>query len=172
MIEIAAMSKNKKDAATYLGISTRALERHATLGHISVRKEKGATGDVAVYDDEELRRLKAQIDSRRAPRPSVVREVPESSEMVRGSVSGLSQLASGVLFEQIAKAFQPGNIGKRTTISIGEKILLTLADASALSSLSQGHLSAAIHGAQLKAKKIGRGWKIKRSDLDAYVKKL
>ncbi len=57
-------------------------------------------------------------------------------------------------------------------IPVADKLMLTLADAAALTSLSKDHLSAAIHAGKLKAKKIGRGWKVKRDDLDGYVKKL
>jgi excisionase family DNA binding protein len=161
---------NKREAAAYLGISTRALERHAMLGHVSVRHEKGPTGDVAIFDEKELRQLKAQIDERRAPRPFVVRDVgegsatSEGSAMVRASDTGLSVLAAIMEAARSASALPP--------VSIGEKIMLTLTDASALTSLSVGHLRDAIHSGKLKGKIIGRGYKIKRGDLDAYIKRL
>jgi hypothetical protein len=41
---------NKKEAADYLGISTRALERYMSLQRISVRYEKGKTGDQAIFE--------------------------------------------------------------------------------------------------------------------------
>jgi excisionase family DNA binding protein len=44
--------------------------------------------------------------------------------------------------------------------------------AAALTSLSMNHLREAIHAGKLKGKIIGKGYKIKRSNLDAYVKKL
>jgi excisionase family DNA binding protein len=161
---------NKKEAAAYLGISTRALEYHAKQRHIGVRHEKGATGDVAIYDEDELRRLKAEIDERRAPRPFVVRDVgegsatSESSAMVRASDTGLSVLTAIMEAARSAPALPP--------VSIGEKIMLTLTDASAITSLSVGHLRAAIHSGKLKGRIIGRGYRIKRSDLDAYIKRL
>jgi excisionase family DNA binding protein len=161
---------HKKEAAAYLGISTRALEYHAKQGHIGVRHEKGATGDVAIFDEKELRQLKAQIDERRAPRPSVIQDVgegsatSESSAMIRASDTGLSVLAAIIDAARSAPALP--------SVSIGEKIMLTLIDASVLTSLSVGHLRDAIHSGKLKGKIIGRGYKIKRGDLDAYVKRL
>jgi excisionase family DNA binding protein len=167
MIKVESM--NKKEAAEYLGISTRMLENYATKGRLSVRKEKGATGDIAIYDEGELRKLKAELDAKRAPRPSVVREDGEASAMVRGSASDASGLVSGAFFGRLAEALQ----GKQTAAaSVGEKIMLTLNDASVLTSLSANHLREAIKAKRLKARIIGRGYKVKRVDLDAYIKKL
>jgi excisionase family DNA binding protein len=59
-----------------------------------------------------------------------------------------------------------------TISDLAQKLMLTLADAAALTSLSKDHLSDAIHAGKLKARKLGRGWKIKRDDLDLYVRKL
>jgi len=56
---------NKKKSAAYLGISTRQLENYARQGRLSVRKEKGKTGDIAIFDDEEPRLLKIEPDARR-----------------------------------------------------------------------------------------------------------
>jgi excisionase family DNA binding protein len=160
------MSLNKKDAAAYLGISTRALEYHVTQGHISTRKEKGATGDVAMFDEDELRRLKAKIDERRAPRVAVVREENESPEAEPRSLARLSDVQpSRPALETLAALMT-------TRAAVGDKIMLTLSDASSLTSLSANHLREAIRAGKLKGKIIGRGYKIKRSDLDAYVRKL
>jgi excisionase family DNA binding protein len=50
--------------------------------------------------------------------------------------------------------------------------MLTLQEAAALSNLSRAHLRQAIRCGKLKAKIIGRGWRIKRADLDTYVRAL
>lgn len=59
---------NKKEAASYLGITARALEYHATHGKVGVTYEKGRTGDVAIFDDADIERLKREIDKRHRPR--------------------------------------------------------------------------------------------------------
>jgi excisionase family DNA binding protein len=51
-------------------------------------------------------------------------------------------------------------------------LTLSLAEASQLSGLSRNHLRQAIEEKKLKARIIGRGWRVKRDDLDAYVRKL
>jgi excisionase family DNA binding protein len=167
---IKADAMNKKEAAQYLGISTRMLENYAKKRRLSVRKESGATGDISIFDEGELRELRAKLDAKRAPRPSIIREGGEASAMVRVSASDASGLVpSGTFFGRLAEALQ----GKQTaTASIGEKLMLTLGDASTLTSLSVNHLREAIKAKRLKARIIGRGYKVKRVDLDAYIKKL
>src|ERR1700749_775241 len=60
-----SMIVNKKTAAAFLGVSTRQLENYARQGRISVRKERGRTGDISVYDEEELHELKKELDAQR-----------------------------------------------------------------------------------------------------------
>jgi excisionase family DNA binding protein len=163
--------KTKKEAAEYLGISTRQLENYAKQGKLSVCYGRGPTGDQAVYDEKELRKLRAELDTRRAPRPAVVSESDESPEQEPRSLARLSDVAPLAFLQQIAATIREGQKAPASA-SVGEKIMLTLADASALTSLSKGFLTDAIHEKKLRAQKLGRGWKIKRTDLDAFVKKL
>jgi excisionase family DNA binding protein len=113
------MSMKKKDAAAYLGISTRQLENYARAGRLSVRKEKGKTGDISVYDEGELQQLKSELDAKRGViQGAVVREPattgeaepdgnghsPESSEAIRAFASQLSRLSPQEFIAQLADA--------------------------------------------------------------------
>jgi excisionase family DNA binding protein len=159
---------NKKDAAAYLGISTRALERHVSLNHIGVTYHRGKTGDEAVFDENELEHFKLRLDQKKTPRPAISYDSGESitgnSAIVRASDTGLSVLAAIMEAARSTPALP--------SVSIGEKIMLTLADASALTSLSVSHLREALRSGRLKGKIIGRGYRVKRDDLDAYIKRL
>lgn len=55
---------------------------------------------------------------------------------------------------------------------IADKLLLTIAEAQALTGLSREFLRDAITQGELKAKVIGKGWRVKRSDLETYIDKL
>ena len=55
----------KKDAAEYLGVSTRTLERLTASGRLKKGRALRKTRPVSVYDDEELKRLKAELESGR-----------------------------------------------------------------------------------------------------------
>ena len=55
---------------------------------------------------------------------------------------------------------------------IADKLLLTIAEAQALTGLSREVLKNAIAAGELKAKQIGKSWRVKRSDLKEYIDKL
>jgi excisionase family DNA binding protein len=113
------MSIKKKDAAAILGISTRQLENYARAGRLSVRKERGKTGDISVYDEGELQQLKSELDAKRGViQGAVVREPAttgeaepdgnghslESSEAIRAFASQLSRLSPQEFIAQLADA--------------------------------------------------------------------
>ena len=160
---------NKKETAAELGITPRTLERHMSAGRIAYEMRRGKTGEEASFDPASVERFRADHLS-----PVIPGKVEEPSQ-------ALATTSPGVLARQ-APTSQNGHqfaamiaaaINSAPSVSdIAHKIMLTLPDAAALSSLSKDHLSGAIHTGKLKAKKIGRGWKIKRDDLDLYVRKL
>jgi excisionase family DNA binding protein len=160
---------NKKEASEFLGISIRQVENYAKQSKLSVRKEKGKTGDISVYDERELKRLKAELDSKRAPRPSVVTESNESTELVRASDSRLSDVSR---FAETLMQMQTGNRKAGRDVAIENKPLLKLDESAALTGLSRQILRDAIRAEELKAKLIGRAYRIKRDDLDEFIKNL
>ncbi len=79
----------------------------------------------------------------------------------------VSQIAPAIRSE--INAYQDAS---RKHIDPSAKLLLTLAEAQALTGLSRGVLREAIDKGKLKGQVIGRAWRIKRTDLEAYIKKL
>jgi excisionase family DNA binding protein len=61
---------------------------------------------------------------------------------------------------------------KAAGMPIADKPLLKLDEATALTGLSRNTLREAIETKKLKGKMIGRAFRIKRDDLDEYIKKL
>jgi excisionase family DNA binding protein len=58
-------------------------------------------------------------------------------------------------------------------VPIEKKLLLTLPEAAGYSGLSEAKLNDAIRAGKLSARKnLGKGYRIKRSDLESYVKSL
>ena len=55
----------KKEAAEYLGVSTRTLERLATAGKLTKGRARKKTRPVVVYDKKELAALKKVLESSR-----------------------------------------------------------------------------------------------------------
>jgi len=74
--------------------------------------------------------------------------------------------------ERMVTAFEASKPREQSAVAVADKLTLTLQEASSLSGFSRGWLIEAIKSRRLKAAKRGRGWNIKRSDLDSYVRKL
>ena len=55
----------KKEAAEYLGVSTRTLERLATAGKLTKGRARKKTRPIVVYDKTELAALKKELESSR-----------------------------------------------------------------------------------------------------------
>ncbi len=165
---------DKKQAAAFLDISPRTLERYTTQGKIGVTYRQGKTAAEAVYDEDELRRFKESLVNKTFPvKPAVEPENGVQALVATARATGLTEAVGSFRNDLIAalEALKP-NGSSAPAVPIADKVMLTLPEAAALTSLSRGHLRAAIREGKLKARIIGRGWRVKRDDLNAYVKKL
>jgi excisionase family DNA binding protein len=158
------MPLTKKEAADFLGVTIRSIEAYAAKGKLSTAKAKGTRGDITVYDEAELQKLKDERGQ-----VSFI-ERPEQGEKPRTENLALirpeQSAALAALIEAVQKSAAP------TTADAANKLLLKLDEASKLTGLSRAILREAIENKKLKAKIIGRAWRIKRIDLDAYISKL
>jgi excisionase family DNA binding protein len=169
----------KERAAELLGKSLRAVERYSKSSEgrpalLSVTYEKGTTRDVPVYDEWEVAQLAERLKLPSVPARGVL-EVPQTAIATRNDTSDnlvaiLERMASAM--EATRRAIPPGEPSAPPSVPIADKPLLKLAEAAALTGLSRGILREAIDAGKLKARIIGRGWRVKRDELDAYVKKL
>jgi excisionase family DNA binding protein len=162
---------NKQQAAEYLNVSTRAVERYTSKGKLTPRYEKGRTGPAPIFEQQQLDALKAEMEQPNQ-RAVVTHDKPAKSD--KGDKSDALMLRQGRGFDlaSLVAAIEAARQAARPAVAPENKLTLSLAEASALSGLSRSHLLEAIHAGKLKAKIIGRGWRIKRTDLDAYVQKL
>jgi excisionase family DNA binding protein len=168
---------NKEQAAKALGMTVRTLQRHMAAHRIGFAMRRTATGEEATFSSEEVARFKAERDTLTT---TVTPAAVDVSEVVRDSpplqalqrVDGEQGIA--MLVSAITTALQAARSPQIATppVELKDKLMLTIRDAAALTSLSSGYLKQAIHAGQLKAKIIGRGWRIKRDDLNKYVGKL
>lgn len=127
----------------------------------------------AVFNESELERLKEEIDEflpQTWPADNPPTAAPQTEALTPAQLSDLGQRLIAAL-----EALRPALPSTKPVASISDlahKLMLTLPEAAALSNLSRNHLRQAIKAGTLKAQKIGRGWRIKRADLDAYVSAL
>ncbi len=161
---------NKKEAAQYLGVSTRAVERYVQQGKLHIQYVQGKHGREALYDDDEVKAFFLELQ---AP---VHRTVPESttnSEQAWATAAIQQHLVGEMVVEALVAAIEivieRQEYKRRPTAPVEEKLLLTLKEAQALTGLSQQHLREAIRSGKLHAPKVGRARRIARRDLEHYI---
>ncbi len=160
---------NKKEAAEFLGVSTRLVERYASQGRLKVTYVRGRTGREAQFEQSDLEHFKADLEQPLLK--AAIAPISPESEAVGALIPVERRERLLDALEVILDRHQLPPT-KAPTLSIGEKILLNLGEAQALTGLSRGYLREAISDNKLKAQIIGRSWRVKRSDLESYVKEL
>lgn len=155
------MSKTKQEAATFLGVSIRSIESYANQGKLSVSYARGPRGQIAQFDDEELQKLKAELEQPKYPTRPIVQS--GSSEKLATRPNGsLGAIDTLTLIDRMSELFQ-------SRIRLTEKLTLSLEEAAELSGLSQYRLRADTRLGKLKSITGGKGYRVKRADLDAYI---
>jgi predicted transcriptional regulator len=145
---------NKKQVAEFLGVSTRIVEKYASEGRLGeVTYVRGKTGKQAEYNREAVENLKTILES---PDTAIATKTPDARLIVASLVEAITSR------EELRSA----------SVRVSEKLLLNLSDCKLLTGLSEQNLRDAIKSERLKAKIIGRGWKIKKQDLDDFVSNL
>jgi excisionase family DNA binding protein len=177
-------TKNKQDAAAYLGVSVRTLLRLVDQGKVA-HLPKRRPAEETLFDVVELERYQREVEASAAGIVSGVvmpdtSGTPNENKAIarrneRGSVSltpvildAGDALDTPEMRGRMLAAFE----AMASPVRLADKLTLSLTEAALLSGLSRGNLRGAIKAGKLKAKIIGRGWRIKRDDLEGYVKKL
>ena len=184
---------NKQEASEFLGVGVRSLERYTKQNRVAARYEKGKTGQTLVYDRDELQRFKAELEAAThlpIVEPSNRMETPASPSFASpanglarvgdtGEITGMANTFAFALLEALSQLQPvpaplptPVEPSRPAALPVSQKLLLSLEEAQIYSGLSRANLMDAIHGETLAAQKIGRGWKIKRRDLESYVEGL
>jgi excisionase family DNA binding protein len=184
---------SKADAAEYLGVSVRALERYTQQARVGVRYVKGRAKPTPVYDRGELDRFKSEELEKVVNRPatqvlsqndtnrqSTLATLAHHGGLDESTLQAAQALAAHITTQVLSQVYESQNATNRQEavevlahrVVLAEKLLLTLAEAQLLTGLSRSTLRAAIEAEELKARQIGRAWRIKRADLEAWVKKL
>jgi excisionase family DNA binding protein len=146
---------NKKEAAEFLKVSTRIVEKYASEGRLGeVKYIRGKTGKQAEYAPEAVKNLKTILES-----PDTALAATRTPD---------ARLFVAQLVEAITNREEP----RSASIRVSEKLLLNLNDCRLLTGLSDANLREAIKSKKLKAKIIGRGWKVKKQDLDEFINNL
>ena len=160
---------NKKEAAELLGVSTRLVERYASQGRLKVTYVRGKTGRVAEFEESDLEQFKAELEQ--THHRATIATNNHDSELV-GSLIPVEKRERLIDALEVILDRHSLPPAKVPSLSIGDKLLLNLEEAQALTGLSRRILRMAIEADKLRAQIIGRSWRVKRADLESYVQAL
>ena len=156
----------KAETAEILGINERTIERYAKDGLIGTIYEvrldkKGTARNIATFDLAEV--MQAKEGKLIAPaRPAIESPGALAVVPVAPVAPVVPEPAPGALVAALAEVLHP----QPDTLTLTER------QASALANLPEAMIMAARKSGQLRAIRTGRGWRIRRADLETWVNSL
>jgi excisionase family DNA binding protein len=189
---------NKKETAVYLKLSEKTVERYKASGKLSARLRRVVGGDgktrkVLDFEQPDVERLRRELSgdivypnlTDGQPQTNATTDTDIQTGTDRGSATntdisriGQTPTDTGIQaqttnpLEIISARFENVIEKNLEVLRAGGKLLLDLKDCRLLTGLSDATLRAAIHSGELAGRKIGRGWKVKRQDLDRFINDL
>jgi hypothetical protein len=146
---------DKKQTSKELKISVRSLQRLAQTGVLTVTYKRGKSGkQEAFFDAEQVAKYKLERDK---PTNNLVRLPINDKPLARNATL------------EFLEVFRNSLTNQKLVVPIADKVLLTVSDCRLLTGLSEKRIIEAIKSEKLKAQFIGKGWKIKRTNLNAWV---
>lgn len=131
------------------------------------RERQGATGEsdslsLPVASQEQMQVLAGHVLS------MLLQQAAQINGQIntRGGSDGERRGEAGALALPVA----PRRLSTKPQAMLGEKLTLSLDEAAALSGVPRSMLRTATQSGELQAKKIGRGWKVRRKELERWVK--
>ncbi len=182
---------NKKEAAEFLGVSEKTVERYKSSGKLSARLKRivgtdGKSRKVLDFNQSDLDRLKRELSgnvvfpeltdghAQTETQTDTDRQTQlDSANFANNKLSTVGQTQTANLFEMIFKSLETISERNLRASDRFQKLMLTVDEASAVSGLPKAFLDRAIKkDGALKATKIGGRYRIKRQDLDEFINNL
>lgn len=163
----------KAEAAQFLNVSTRTLDRRADEWGLERLAQRGKHGIETHFAVTELERVKEELT--RTPvqvgRPRAGGEQPAEPQALE-----LAPVAGDARAQLLALLTEAVSAGQKAApaVSLSDKLMLSIPEAATLSGVPVDKLRADAKGGSLKTiKGVGRGLgKVRREDLEHYVRKL
>lgn len=155
---------NILEAAEYLNISERTLRRR--LPEIEHKRIKGKTFKKVEITKDALDEFKYKLDG--IHNPTVL------SHRAIGPTAFTLEVPSprAVQTTTIENVKEWGKVLQEWVFIADRKLVLTLKDCQKLTGFSREFLRDAINRKELKGRIIGRSWRVKRADLDEFIRTL
>jgi len=159
---------NKKQASEILEKSARTIATYVKEGKLKCSYVNGKNGLEAVYDEDDVRRLKTEMET------PAYRAVVDPEPATQTTELVARRGFQPVRYQSQGDPGRPLLQGRRDGIDVMQiavKPLLKLSEAQSLTGMSRGSLLTAIQAGHLTAdsKKWGRGWRMRRTDLDRFI---
>jgi hypothetical protein len=179
------MRLTEQQACTLLQVTPATLSVDVATRRLHVNRRRTIRGLSVYYDKTEVERLKKELqEEQEYIRRKIVRD-NHSPKTVEPELVGVDfdpatsngansfVPASASVIERLVSLLEGLTPGDKPKVPVEKKLLLTLPEAIAYSGLSEIKLTEAIRAGNLKARKdLGRGQRIKRLDLENYIKSL
>ncbi len=152
----------KTEAAELLGVSEKTVSRYVSSGKLAARYVAGKTGKQLDFDADEVERFKIESAT-----PVEARQ--DKTNAIVPTVASVPQLA---LLTDLVRAVVAEIAQDKSLVPTSDKLALSLDEAAALSGVPRSVLDAGRKDGRLLARKIGRGYKVRRADLETFVASL
>lgn len=161
------MEFTKKQVAEQLGVTVRAVEKYLEKGKLTGQQRKGKYGFEVVIDSDEVERFKKEkAEIVYIPRPTPVAE----AAMIRAGDQRNAELMErlATVLEDLATTTR--RRPPKPLDQLAHKLTLSVPETVALSGLPRHTIREAITNGKLIARKIGRGTRIHRDDLNLFLR--
>jgi phage terminase Nu1 subunit (DNA packaging protein) len=164
-------------AAEILGRGERTVKHYATKGLLTRHKAPGKTNPMTVYDEEEVKALKKQMDDEldaAAESQEAAKQESKPFQLARRQTveAAMTNRADDMArFITLLAANVAEHLQTPRSTPLSDKLMLSLPEAAEVSGISVAKLRAAVKAGELKTiKSIGGGLgKVKSIDLLGYV---
>ena len=178
---------NKREAAEFLKVSEKTIERYKSAGKLSARLirvtgDDGKTRQVLDFKEAELERLKGELSGEKVfpivtdghAQTKTQTDTDGQTQLDRLNPDNIESLSVGqtqtvrlisAIFERIESGFRR----QMEASDRAQKLMLTIVEAAALSGLPKSFIRQSVKDGKLKAVVISRTYRIKRQDLDIFV---
>lgn len=163
---------NKAEAAKYLGCSESNLQRLMTDNKIGFNRVQGKYGPQVEFDQVELDRYKSEREQVLVS-PAIENYTPSTALTAPSNKGSNIAINTNEFTRVIGKLVDVlSQQNKQVSLPISEKLLLNIEEVTAFTGLSSTVIRKEIKEGRLKAIKIGKGWRMKKEDLEMWVEGL
>lgn len=157
---------NRKQAAEFLNVSEKTVSRYVASGKLPARYIEGKQGRELDLTETDLTALRDGAGQGRQDATTAIVS-PALAPIVPAPVT-----PEPLSFEQLLRAIvaETGHARQDAlSVSIADKTLLTLDEAAALTGVPRSALNRARIEGTLRARKIGRAFRVSRADAEAFA---